>query len=411
MATAGAASDAGTSGSTDSSGGTDSSGRTDSLGQRLRRWRPTRRGVAVAALLLVALLVLALTATPRTGYLDPAAVDPLGSRAAATILAEQGVQVRDVRLTEEVAEAAEGATVLLTSSVLVSPGMLESVLAAEPARIVLVDPVPGSPAFDQLAPGVDPAAAAEDESVEPGCALPVAHRAGDAVLPGSRYDARGWATDGAACYDGGARSALVVIPPRGQRPEVVLLGSGHPLTNDGLDEAGNAALSLGVLGSRPVLVWWRPTPTDPALAGQAPAAPLDLMPTWVVPVLLQVLVAALLVVWWRARRLGRLVVEPLPVVVRAGETTSGHARLLHAHHARDEAARHLRARARESIRVRLGLPLGVTSTRLAEVAALRCARPPREVAALLYGPEPTTDAQLVALGHDLDALIAEVGGA
>jgi hypothetical protein len=99
------------------------------------------------------------------------------------------------------------------------------------------------------------------------------------------------------------------------------------------------------------------------------------------------------------------------VVVRSGETTAGHARLLHANHARAEAATHLRARARERIRVRLGLPAGASATRLAAAAAGSSSRSPEQVGWLLYGPEPTTDAQLVALGHELEALMVEVGGA
>ncbi len=388
-----------------------SAGYEDTSWGRARRWRPSRRGAGVALLLLIALVALMLTSNPRTGYLDPAAVDPSGSRAVATVLGDQGVTVLDARTTEEVTAGATDATVLVTDATLISIAMLNEVLDAEPARLILVEPPTSSPTFERLAAGLELSDTAGDDPVAPRCQLPVATRAGDAVLPGSRYDARAWATSGAACYDSPESAALVVIPPRAGRPEVVLVGSAHPLTNDGFDEQGNAALALGLLGSRPDLVWWRPIPTDPALAGQANATPVDLMPGWVVPVLLQALVACLLVVWWRARRLGRLVVEQLPVVVRAGETTAGHARLLHAHHARAEAAVHLRARAHERIRVRLALPVNVSSTRLATATAHRTGRPPEQVAALLYGPEPTTDAQLVALGHELDVVMVEVGGA
>ena len=69
------------------------------------------------------------------------------------------------------------------------------------------------------------------------------------------------------------------------------------------------------------------------------------------------------------------------------------------------------ARARERIRVRLGLPLGVSEARVVAAAATRSGRSPEQVGVLLYGPEPTTDAHLVALGHDLEALMVEVGGA
>ena len=387
------------------------SGFEDSAWDRTRRWRPTRRGVAVAALLLVALVVLMLTGSRRAGYLDPAAVDPSGSRAVATILGDLGIRVSDVRTTADVASNATGSTVLITDSTLPTAAMIDSVLDAGPARVILVDPFPGTPAFERLAAGTELADLAEGDPVAPGCQLAVAVRAGGASLPGTRYDARSWSDSAQACYDDPESAAVLAIPARAGRPEVVLLGSAHPLTNDGLDEQGNAALALGLLGERDDLVWWRPSPNDPALATEAGASVTDLVPAWVIPVLIQILVACLLVVWWRSRRLGRLVVEPLPVVVRAGETTAGHARLLHSHHARAEAAVHLRARARERIRVRLGLPQAVPPERLVAAVATRSGQSTDDVGRLLYGPDPTTDTDLVALGHDLDELMREVGGA
>jgi hypothetical protein len=383
----------------------------DTTWDRARRWRPTGRGLAIAALLLLALAVLMITTTRRTGYLDPAAVDPSGSRAVANVLSDQGVQVTDVRTSADVAANARGATVLVTDTTLLTTPMVSDVLEAGPTRLVLVDPLPGSPALERLAAGTEFVDVAGDDEVAPGCRWEPAQRAGSAALPGTRYDARTWLPSGAACYDRPESAALVVIPERSGRPEVVLLGSAHPLTNEGFDEQGNAALALSLLGSRPDLVWWRPIPSDPALAGQAGESITELVPSWVVPALLQVLVAVALVAWWRSRRLGRLVTEPLPVVVRSGETTAGHARLLHANHARAEAATHLRARSRERIRVRLGLPPGASGARLAAAAAGRSGRSPEQVGFLLYGPEPMTDAQLVTLGHDLEALMVEVGGA
>ena len=378
---------------------------------RTRRWRPTGRGMLIAALLLFALVVLMLTTSRRTGYLDPGAVDPSGSRAVANVLGDQGVRVTDVRTTADATANAGGATVLVTDSTLPTNEMLSEVLESGPARLVLVDPPPGSAALARLAAGIELADVAGDDPVLPGCRWEPAVRAGSAQLPGTRYDARAWLPTGHACYEDPKSAAVVVIPARAGRPDVVVLGSPHPLTNEGFDEQGNAALALSILGSRSDLVWWRPVASDPALAGEAGASVTDLVPTWVVPVLLQVLVACGLVAWWRSRRLGRLVTEPLPVVVRSGETAAGHARLLHANHARAEAATHLRARARERIRLRLGLGQGVPESRLVTAAATRSGRPPEQVGSLLYGPEPTTDAQLVALGHDLESLMLEVGGA
>jgi hypothetical protein len=378
---------------------------------RARRWRPTRRGIAVGLLLVVALVVLALAAPPRTGDLDPAAVDAGGSRAVATILRDQGVLVTDVRLTRDAEANARGATVLVTAPALPTEAMVDDLLAAGPGRVVLVEPVPRTAAFERLAAGIALADAGDDDPLDPRCSLRAAEQAGSAALPGLRYDARAWTGSGQACYDRPGAAAVVVLPARPGRPEVVLLGSAHPLTNDGLDEEGNAALALGLLGADERLVWWRPTIADPALAGRAPTSASDLLPPWVLPVVVQVLVACLLVAWWRGRRMGPLVVEPLPVVVRAGETTAGRARLLHAHHARGEAAEHLRAAARERVRVRLGLPVGCPPEALVRATAQRTGRPSAQVGALLYGPEPADDTGLVRLEHDLGTLDVEVGGA
>ncbi len=383
---------------------------------RVRRWRPSRRGSLLALLLVLALVVLVLTAPRGSGDLDPTSVEPTGSRAVARVLADQGVAVRYVRNTADAAAGAGRATVLITDTTLPSEAMVADVLAAGPGRIVLVGSMPGSPAFEALAAGATMAAPRDDEPEEPGCALPEARRAGSAVLPGIRYQEPGLATgvripQVEGCYEGVGSAGVLVIPASADAPEVVLLGSAFPLTNQGFDEQGNAALALGLLGSRDQLVWWRPSALDPALSYEPETSLADLVPAWVLPVLIQVVIAWLVTIGWRARRLGRLVVEPLPVVIRAGETTAGHGRLLASQHARDEAARHLRGQAREQVRVRLGLPPGGAQDRLVHVAAVRSGRAAVEVSDLLYGPEPTTDRQLVALAHDLSELTAEVGGA
>ncbi len=388
----------------------------DTTWDRVRRWRPRRRGVLLGLLLLLALVVLVLTSPRGTGYLDPGAVEPDGSRALARVLDDLGVQVIDARTTADAAAGATGATVLITDSTLPTDAMLDDILRAGPRRIVLVDPLPESAAFESLGSGATSVLPEGDEPVAPRCTLPEALRAGPATLPGARYREPGLATGAripgvAACYDSNGSAAVVAIPASAEAPEVVLLGSAHPLTNAGLDEQGNASLALGLLGSRDQLVWWRPTSADPALASVAGTSLIDLLPPWVLPVLIQVVIAWLVTILWRARRLGRLVVEPLPVVIRAGETTAGHGRLLAAQHARGEAAVHLRAQALEQVRVRLGLPPGGPPERLVAVAATRSGRPPEAVHDLLYGRQPSTDTQLVALAHDLAELTTEVGGA
>ena len=100
-----------------------------------------------------------------------------------------------------------------------------------------------------------------------------------------------------------------------------------------------------------------------------------------------------------------MVVEPLPVVVRAAETVEGRARLYHRGRARDRAAQALRDGARSRLVPLLGLGADPPPSTVVDTVAARSGRPPQEVGALLFGGAPTDDAQLVALPDALDQLV------
>ena len=121
------------------------------------------------------------------------------------------------------------------------------------------------------------------------------------------------------------------------------------------------------------------------------------------------MVAGFLVVW-RGRRLGRVVAEPLPVVVRAAETVEGRGRLYHAAGARGSAAEALRSGTRDRVSARLGAGRSPAPEVLVDLVASRTSRPATDVHALLYGPPPVDDAALVLLARTLDALALEVSG-
>jgi hypothetical protein len=118
-------------------------------------------------------------------------------------------------------------------------------------------------------------------------------------------------------------------------------------------------------------------------------------------------VVALLALW-RMRRLGPLVTEPLPVVVRACETVEGHGRLYRSRRARDRAAAALREAALGRIVTRLGLPRDVPADAVGQELAYRTGRDPGEIRALLFGEVPGDDAALVRLADGLDALEGQV---
>ncbi|GGZ76318.1 hypothetical protein GCM10010371_40200 [Streptomyces subrutilus] len=392
------------------------------------RNRRVRKFLAVLAVLLAGgIVTAALTAGTRHGYLDPRSADPSGSRALAELLQDRGVTTRVVTTAREAAAAAgPGTTLLVTAPDRLGAGRLSALRSATDlagGRTVLL--APSGPSLPVLAPGVRTSGEARPDVLAPDCALPAALSAGRAATgSGLSYATLPGAT---ACYPAGGHPTLLVLPPgttgAGSTGETVLLGSEAFLLNEHLAEQGNASLALQLLGSRPELVWYLPSlaDSDPETAADGEEQSFfELLPAGWSWALLQLLVAGVLAALWRARRLGPLVTERLPVVVRASEATEGRARLYRKAGARDRAATVLRAATRE----RLAALLGVPPTRAHDPATLVPAvsarltpapepqqRPeprPRDVNALLFGTTPSDDAALVALADHLDALEREV---
>ena len=135
----------------------------------------------------------------------------------------------------------------------------------------------------------------------------------------------------------------------------------------------------------------------------------DILPGWVLPAVVQLLVAGLLLMLWRGRRLGPPVTEPLPVVVRAAEAVEGRARLYRRAQARDRAAKALRSGALARLVPRLGIESGAGGEPAPEavVAAVagRTGRADAEVHAALFGAPPEDDAGLVRLSETLDSMV------
>ncbi len=370
------------------------------------QWRSVRGPVIALGLLLLVSLILALVASrQRSGLLDPRAYDPAGSRALAQLLTAEGVQVHLVTtLTEAQAAAAPDTTLLIARPELLPPDRLER-LRDTSRQLVLV--APGPEALQALAPAVTLRDSAEVRDRAPGCALPLATAAGDADLGGALYQAR--AEDGggvALCYTEGGLASLVRVEDAGRA--VTVIGSPAPLTNDKLDENGNAALALSLLGQQPRLVWYLPSLSDAALREGGDASLIALLPRGLKLAVVQVGIAVLLLALWRARRLGPVVREPLPVVVRAAEAVEGRARLYRRARARDRAADALRGAARDRLIPRLGLTSAAGPHAVIDAVARRTGRAAADVGALLYGAPPVDDAALVRLADAVDAVEREV---
>ncbi|MFD7400466.1 DUF4350 domain-containing protein [Streptomyces virginiae] len=382
---------------------------------RTRRIRQIRRALTAVAVLAAGVIVTAaLNSGSRHGYLDPRTTDPFGSHAVAELLKERGVTTRVVTTAREAADAAGPRTTLLVTDPdrlgATQRGVIRSAIDLSGGRTVLL--APSSHSLTELSPGVQTAGDADTEHPAPGCTLPAATSAGRAATGGGlRYTTT--LPGATACYPSGGHPTLLVLPTGPTGGDTVLLGSETILLNESLADEGNASLALQLLGSRPNLVWYLPSladsDPDTAPSGEDKSL-LELVPAGWSWALLQLLVAAVLAALWRARRLGPLVTEKLPVAIRASEATEGRARLYRKADARDRAATVLRAATRERLAALVGVPHAQAHdpAALAPAVSARLTGEPRDVTALLFGTTPSDDAALVALADHLDALEREV---
>lgn len=371
----------------------------------MSRLRQARWPLAVAGfVLLVAVISVVVTPTGNRDDLDPDSPAPGGSRAVARILEQQGVAVARVTRADALAgRVAAGTTLLVTTTDFLGPDRLEQ-LGGLDADLVLVEP--DAIALGVLAPGVVPVGQVDARVADPGpdCTSPDAVAAGRALAGGVLY--RAGAAISTTCYPdtdptAGTAYSLVLGEQSGHR--VTVIGQSAVLTNEELARQGNAALALRLLGAHRSLVWYLPDPLD---AGNAGPSLAELRPRWWTWVFWQLALAAVVAMLWRGRRLGRLVPEPLPVVVRAAETEEGRARLYQASRARDRAAATLRTATLRRLARRLDAPAEATPNGVARMVALATGRPEPDVLGLLLGPVPEDDGALVWLADQLDALEA-----
>ncbi|MFC5801661.1 DUF4350 domain-containing protein [Streptomyces formicae] len=376
------------------------------------------RGVLLFLVVLIAagVAIAAVRSGQQHGRLDPRSADGPGSRAVAELLKNQGVDTRVVTtLDEATAAAGPDTTLLVVTPDLLTPSQQEALRAAmvpSGGRTVLV--APGPPSLGVLAPGVRADSPAPVSARAPQCALPAAERAGKADIGGERYASED-PLDTVGCYPSKGLPTLLTVKGPGDG-DTVLLGSPDILYNERLDKEGNASLALQLLGSRPHLVWYLPSLSDESAAtdgsgeqgGESSLG--ELIPSGWLWGTLQLFIAALLAAVWRARRLGPLVTERLPVAIRASEATEGRARLYRKANARDRAASTLRSATRTRLAPLLGIAPADAHTpdALLPSVSARLTADDRDLSALLFGPAPADDAALIRLADQLDALEREV---
>ncbi|WP_052848406.1 DUF4350 domain-containing protein [Streptomyces avicenniae] len=366
-------------------------------------WRRGRGALVAAAVLAVTGIVLAFLQDSPSGPLDPRSASPTGSRAIAELLADRGVDTRVVTSAAEAADAAGPDTTLLVAHPdSLGDAALATLRDATAGRTVLLAPTAVS--LPALAPDVTvtPSSSAAS-TLSPDCGYEPARRAGTATLGGVGYTAGPDTDPSVGCYPFVGAPTLLVISHA--TSDTILLGTPEALRNDHLADEGNAALALQLLGAHPDLVWYLPSGGEAAAAGGDETFTDLIHPGWRWAAL-QLGIAAALAALWRARRLGPVVTEPLPVVVHAAETTEGRARLYHRTGARDRAADALRTAARGRLAPLVGLPRPAADgvVELTEAVAAHTGDPAPAVHHLLFGPPPADDTGLIRLADDLDAL-------
>lgn len=380
------------------------------ISNRLRR----HRGLILISLVVVAAMVWTIVAqlSPKAdgAVLSIRNAAPHGGMAAAGILEDHGVVIQQtdsfqstLSVLDSSADRGEGrSTVLLYDpNGFLEEDRLQELLESSD-RVVAV-----TPHFQTLRglggeirqAGVAPEAL---DTVEPDCDAADPRAAGDISAESAFLytgDGGGWTCYRAVESDGGIYATT-------EDERLIVLGSTGIISNDLLEEHGNAALVLRTLGASDTLVWYLPglsdiSPTD------SPPTLNELAPKWVGFLGPWLALVALLSMFWRGRRQGPLVTEPLPVVVKAAETAEGRARLYHDARAVDTASESLRAGTLVRLAKSLRLGADAEPDDVIAAAARKLGRSPESVAETLNG-RPRTEGQLVHWAQQLQGLEKEV---
>jgi hypothetical protein len=363
----------------------------------LRRHRSSLAiGIGLVAAVVIA--IVAGTGNRTATPMDPDNAGPDGTRALARVLDDEGVDVRVARDADalEALQVDGETTVVVVLPYYLGTSTIERLHdhTREADNVVVVGAGPGvADAFGVLGGGTD---VTLDEGRESGCDDPRFEGLTLEVDTTSVYP------DG-SCFDG--KGGAVVTEPEDR---LVLFGAEQALTNQQILRADNAAVALRLLGQDERLVWYVPSLDD--LVGDDGVGLWSMLPRWVKPGLALGAVVMFTVILWRARRLGRLAVEPLPVVVRAVETTRSLGRLYRRSGDRDHAAESLRRAARTRLAERLRLGSTASPDTIVREVARRSGRTEAAVAALLgpAGDVPSTDRDLIKLASRLAELDREV---
>lgn len=326
---------------------------------------------------------------------------PGGAMGVAEVLKQQGVTVTatdSLKLTRDAITDPAQTTLLIydDSSYLDADQLREAVSLAD--NVVLIDPTFGM--LRAVAPGVASAGAVKG-TLRADCAVPGVKKAEKVSGGGFGYRVIDTGLDAVTCLGSGDRVYSLI-----QVGSLTILGATDALTNEHVIENGNAALALNLLGSTRDLVWYLPSARD--LPPAETVDPGSLTPAWVTPTLVLLVITFIVAAIWRGRRLGPLVIENLPVTVRASETMLGRARLYEKSNSRLRAVDSLRIGAIGRLAGLCGLPRAATVEEVVAAVAGVTGRQIAEVRGLLVEGIPQSDRDLISISDALLVLEHDV---
>ncbi|AMD86510.1 hypothetical protein AXF14_01470 [Actinomyces radicidentis] len=366
--------------------------------ERLRRWRPF--AIALAVLLVVALLTT--WSRPETSSTPLATTNPGddGAQALTALLRDEGVTVTTVSSVDDaVAASSEGAAVALVNAGSLSAADRERLAGAGGDVVVIGSTYQALTGLTHLTSSG--ASASSSTPLEARCEDPDAVAA--ATLLGSRGSV---ATDGVrgavGCFPVAVGTYAYATAPLPSGAVLRVIADSAALTNARLATAGNAALGVRALGHHDRVVWLDGDHMEPPSLWDTTS-----VPPWTPVVLAQLGLVVLALALVRGRRMGPVVVEDLPVAVRATETTRGRGRLYRRAGDRAHAARVLRAGTATRLGRRLGVPAGAATDELVAAVARATGRPEPLVHEVLACDPPTDDRALADLAVQLDRLESE----
>jgi hypothetical protein len=358
----------------------------------------TRR-LLVWGLIVVGLVVAAVFGSHRVDEglpLDPTSPGANGTKALVDTLRDLGV---DVSVSSELPTGP--GTALLLADDLTQERRTELLdWVRQGGTLVVADP--NSP-VTRVEPAGNTRIGLVEAQLEPRCGLPAVRDVGRVSAPGALVFRVPPGAQG--CFPRDRGSWLVALPTGAGT--VVRLGGTSALLNEEIGRADNAVLMVDLLapgpGAAPGVTVLRP----PAPGGGSKGLGALIAPR-VKLALLQLLVAFVLLALWRSRRLGRPVTEPTAVRIRGSELVVAVGNLLQRARHRRQAAALLSGDLRRTLAERLGLPASACPRQVAETASARTGIRRERVLAALEPSMPRDEAELVALGQEIDTIRTEV---